>query len=124
MPSTDMGDVMAKDNNTYPVACNVSGGSLPDGYKITLHVDIDFSDVSENQMKQWAASNRVIALQRNLRTLTTKTLEEMSQSTVKVHASQCGMKVQSKEETIAKFKSAFSGMDDETRKEVLESLKV
>lgn len=115
---------MTKDNNTYPAACNVSGGSLPEGYKIVLNVEIDFNDVSEQQLRQWAASNRIIALQRNLRTLTTKTLEDMSESTVKVHASQCGMKVVSKEETISKFKAAFSGMDEETQRETLESLKI
>ena len=114
---------MPKDNNIYMAACNVSGGSLPDGTKITLHLEIDFDGVSPNQERQWAATSRIIALQRNLRTLPLKTLEDMALDTVRVHASQCGMKVESKEETIAKFKSAYSAASPDIREEMMEALK-
>ena len=119
-----METIMAKDNNTYPAACNVSGGSLPDGYKIMLHLEIGFDGVSPDQERGWAVSNRVIAYQRGARNLTTKELEDLAQTTIKINALQCGMKVVSKEETIAKIKAAFSGMDEETQRETLESLKI
>lgn len=113
---------MTKDNNTYPVACNVSGGSLPDGYKIMLHMEINFEGVSPDRERAWAVSNRVIAWQREARKLSTKTLEDMAKNTIPIHASQCGMKVVSKEETIKKFKSAYASADAETKKEMIEGL--
>jgi len=90
---------MGKDN-IINVALDVSGGNLPDQFKQRLNVSIDYNGVSDDTLKRWATSNRVIALQRNLRTLPTKTLNEMASNGFKVHANDCGKKIVSREQRI------------------------
>jgi len=85
---------MANDN-VVKHSLDVSKGSLPEGYKCRLNLEIDYTG-----LLQWATSNRVIALQRNLRTLPTKTLNEMSKNGYRVHARDCGKKIVSRDQRI------------------------
>jgi hypothetical protein len=94
---------------------NVSGGSLPDGFNARLNVEIDYSNVDHDTLVSWATSNRVIALQRVLRTLPTKTLNDMAEpknGPYKVHARDCGKKIVSREQRIEDIANTFGVSTD------------
>ena len=91
------------DTNIHKVACKVSGGSLPDGYSVTLNVELDYSAVAKEQERAWASRTCIINLQRNLRTMSTKTLNKLSETPYKVSAIDCGKKVVSREDRVANY---------------------
>jgi len=75
--------------------------TLDNGDKVQLTITFDFSDVSREQIIEWALSNRVIAFQRSLRALTKGEALELNNSTV--HVLNCGRKIESREEKIQKL---------------------
>jgi len=101
--------IMANDNIVRHTL-NVSGGGLPKGFNARLNIEIDYSNVDHDTLVSWATSNRVIALQRVLRTLPTKTLNMMSEpknGPYKVHARDCGKKIVSREQRIEDVVNTF-----------------
>jgi len=101
--------------NIHKVNCKVSGGNLPDGYSVQIMVELDYSGVSKAQERAWASRTCIINLQRNLRTLSTKVLNELALKPYKINALQCGKKVESREQKIARY-STMPGMTVETAK--------
>lgn len=89
----------------HRVACKVSGGSLPDGYSVTLDVELDYAGVSTAQERAWASRTCVINLQRNLRTQSTQSLNKLALAPYRVSAIDCGKKVVSREDKIKKYTS-------------------
>ena len=83
------------------------------GETTSLRMQWDFSTASDNDIKAWLAGNRRIAFQRPTRSLSIAEIGELDGTVVL--AQNVGKKVQSREERIAMFKSAFmaSGMDEE-----------
>jgi len=77
---------------------------LDSGEKVQLTIEFDFSGVEESQIIDWALSNRVIAFQRVLRTLSKEEAEKLNNSTI--HALECGKKIESKSEKIQKLVAA------------------
>lgn len=85
--------------------CKVSGGSLPKGYSHTLNVEIDYTGVDASKIMDWATGERIIALQRVLRSTNPEFLEKLP-NPYKVHANVCGHKVTTPEERIAELVEA------------------
>ena len=77
---------------------------LDNGEKVQLTINFDFSGVDEDQIIEWALSNRVIAFQRVLRALNKEEAEKLNNSTI--HALECGKKIESKSEKIRKLIAA------------------
>ena len=85
------------------ISLNVSGGNLT--RKHALNVELDFSGVDNKTILEWAADNRIIALQRVLRATSDSHIESLK-GKLSIHASACGGKIESNEQRIAKLISA------------------
>jgi len=72
--------------------------------KVQLTIHFDFTGVDEDQLMQWALSNRVIAFQRTLRALSKDEALKLNNSTIR--ALDCGKKIESKGEKIRKLVAA------------------
>ena len=85
------------------VSMSVSGGNL--SKKHVISVNLDFSGVDNTQVLQWAADNRIIALQRVLRATDDKYIESLK-GKLDVHSTACGGKIETPEERIQKLVNA------------------
>ena len=90
-------------SSILPLAMSVSGGNLTK--KHMINVTLDFGNVDQAQVLQWAADNRVIALQRVLRATDDSYIESLG-GKLSVHATACGSKLETPTERIAKLISA------------------
>ena len=93
-------------SNVIKQKIRVSGGNLPNGFSIEIPVTVDFSDATNDDMMNWAMSNRKIALQRVLRELTPDELREMETTGITRTSHQCGQKIASREDQIKKMTDA------------------
>ena len=92
---------MANSNaSILSVTVSVSGGNLT--RKHVLNVTMDFSNVDQTAVLQWATDNRVIALQRVLRATDDTYLDSLN-GKLTVNASECGGKILTPTERIAKL---------------------
>ena len=95
---------MANSNaSILSVTVSVSGGNLT--RKHVLNVTMDFSNVDQTTVLQWATDNRVIALQRVLRATDDTYLDSLN-GKLAVNASECGGKILTPTERIAKLVAA------------------
>ena len=85
------------------VSMSVSGGNL--NKKHVVNVNLDFSGVDNTKILEWAADNRVIALQRVLRATNDEYIEKLK-GKLDVHALECGGKIETPAERIAKLVAA------------------
>ena len=85
------------------ISMSVSGGNLT--AKHSLNVELDFTNIDQNQILQWAADNRIIALQRVLRATSDEYLKNLG-GKLAVHALECGGKIETPEERIKKLIAA------------------
>ena len=67
--------------------------------KVQLTINIDFGGCTDNEIKSWLCSNRVIAFARPLSKLTIEEMQELDGQTLA--ASSIGQKVKSREESIS-----------------------
>jgi len=95
------------------VSFDISGGGLPEGFKQRINAVIDYSTASEDQVMDWADSNRVIAIQRPLRTMQVSALKELGKEEMVVLAQDAGRKVQTPEEIKQMGMVAFDKMTHE-----------
>ena len=86
------------------LSVGVSGGNLE--RKHSINVEMDFTGVDPKQLLEWAADNRVIALQRVLRSTSDAYLTTLAKSTLKIHAVSCGSKIETPEERIKQLVAA------------------
>ena len=75
------------------------------GDKVQLSVKIDFRSASDNDLKGWLVSNRVIAGQRPWRSLSAKELSELNGQTF--NACAIGQKVKSREQQKVDLMTTF-----------------
>ena len=85
------------------LSMSVSGGNLTK--KHNINIELDFTNIDNAQILQWAADNRVIALQRVLRATDDSYIESLN-GKLSVHASACGSKLETPAERIAKLIAA------------------
>ena len=85
------------------ISMSVSGGNLT--AKHSLNVELDFSNIDQNQILQWAADNRIIALQRVLRATSDDYIRNLG-GKLAVQALECGGKIETPEERIKKLIAA------------------
>ncbi len=103
---TDLGRMIGKISDSFKVT-NDAGGV------VSLLITYDFENATDSDIRSWLCGNRRIAMQRPLRKLSVKELEELNGTTVP--AGECGKKVKSAEEQIQVFMAAFTsqGIDVE-----------
>lgn len=85
------------------LSMSVSGGNLTK--KHLINIELDFTNIDNSVILQWAADNRVIALQRVLRATDDSYIESLS-GKLSVHATACGSKLETPTERIAKLIAA------------------
>ena len=85
--------------------------------KVQLSVNIDFSTSSDNDVKTWLVSNRIIAGQRPWRALSKDKLIKLNGTTFM--AESIGQKVKSLRETTTALLNQFNG---KSKQEIIESL--
>jgi hypothetical protein len=71
--------------------------TIVDGDEVTIKIGIDYSNASDNDIRGWLTSNRVIALQRPLRPLSASEIKALNGTVI--DATTCGQKIRSKQET-------------------------
>lgn len=81
----------------------VSGGALKTSHK--LNAQINFENVDNAQILEWACNDRVIALQRTLRATSDEFITDLGGEIV-VHATECGSKIATPAEKIRQLVSA------------------
>ena len=74
------------------------------GDKVQLTIKVDFNTASDTDIKAWLVSNRVIAGQRPLRTLSKEELKNLNHTTF--IAQDIGKKVKSREEQVQELVNA------------------
>lgn len=99
--------------------CSVSGGDLPDSYKQTIDVSIDFEGVDKATERSWAVSHLVISIQRVLKKLKTAELDKLAKSGYSVLALTAGK--QAVDPTPA-YKANFGGLTREAQLAEIEEL--
>ena len=72
--------------------------------KVQLNIEVDFTTSTDSDIKAWLVSNRVIAGQRPLRTLSKEELENLNGTTFV--AQDIGKKVKSREEQVQELVNA------------------
>jgi len=87
------------------------------GDKVQLSVNIDFSTSSDQDLKTWLVSNRIIAGQRPWRALSKDELVKLNGTTFM--AESIGQKVKSLKETTTALLNQFNG---KSKQEIIESL--
>ena len=92
-------------SNKINATIKVSGGNLG-STEVEVPVEIDFSDATHEELLEWAASNRKIALQRVLRQLSPEELEDYKQNGLKLQSHECGRKIESREDKVRKLTNA------------------
>lgn len=90
-------------SNVLSISMSVSGGAL--SKKHVINVQLDFSNIDHNRVLQWAADNRIIALQRVLRATSDEYLDGLG-GKLSVHADACGGKIETPTERISKLIAA------------------
>lgn len=99
--------------------CSVSGGDLPEGYKATIDVKINFDGVDKATERSWAVSHLIISIQRVLKKLKTAELNELAKTGYSVRALDAGK--QASDPTQA-FQTLFAGLSPELQAEHLAGL--
>ena len=89
---------------------------LDNGEKVQLTVTFDFTTASDDDIRNWLASERTIAFQRPLRKLTRAEAESLNGSTIL--AESAGRKLVSKNDQIKALMAA--GLDRETAELILD----
>ena len=87
------------------------------GDKVQLSIKIDFSNSSDQDLKTWLVSNRIIAGQRPWRSLSKDELIKLNGTTFQ--AETIGQKVKSLKETTTALLSQFSG---KSKQEIIDVL--
>ena len=70
--------------------CSVSGGDLPESYTAKIEVKIDFDGVDKATERSWAVSHLIISIQRVLKKMKTKALDELVKTGYSVRALDAG----------------------------------
>ena len=99
--------------------CSVSGGDLPESYKATIDVNVDFDGVDATTERSWAVSHLIISIQRVLKKMKTRELDELVKTGYSVRALDAGK--QASDPTPA-YKSNFGGMTREAQLAEIEDL--
>ena len=100
-------------------ACSVSGGDLPDSYKQTIDVSVDFEGVDKATERSWAVSHLIISIQRVLKKLKTSELNELAKSGYSVLALTAGKQIA---DPTPAYKSNFAGLTKEQQETELAEL--
>ena len=90
------------------------------GDKVQLTAKLDCRTATDNDIKGWITSNRIIAGQRPWRSLSKNELLELNNTTFV--AQNIGQKVKSKEQIVQEGKAAIAQMSKEDQKAFLEEL--
>ena len=92
---------------------------LDNGDVVTLAIKFDFASASDEEITSWLVSNRVIAFQRPIRSLTAIEAKKLTGS--KVDASGCGKKIASEDETFKAGIKALRAMGQDDIADKLEA---
>ena len=98
-----MSTTTSSSSSILSISLTVSGGNLT--RKHSINVQLDFSSIDNARILQWAADNRVIALQRVLRATSDDYLDKLN-GKLSIHADACGGKIETHAERISKLISA------------------
>lgn len=99
--------------------CSVSGGDLPEGFKIDIDVNIDFEGATPADERAWAMSHLIISVQRVLKKKTTKELNELSKTGYNVKALDAGKQATDPK---AAYKAWFKGLTKDEQMAEIERL--
>jgi len=100
-------------------ACSVSGGDLPESYKATIDVNVDFEGVDKATERSWAVSHLIISIQRVLKKMKTKDLDELEKTGYSVRALDAG---KTAADPTPAYKANFGGMTREAQLAEIEDL--
>ena len=88
---------------------------------ITLTVTFDYDGVSNDQVLEWATTQRKIALQSTLRDMTEEAINEAFPGNKgHVHVLTCGQKIQTKSEVLATLRSLMKQHDITSEDDLLD----
>jgi len=90
------------------------------GMSTKIRVNIDYSKVSDIDIKSWLNGNRRIPLQRILRPMTTAEINALDGTTFM--AETIGQKVKSDEQVKAEYMARFSSATPESQRQMIEDL--
>ena len=90
------------------------------GDKVQVSIKLDCSTATDDDVRGWITSNRIIAGQRPWRSLSKAELEELRDVTF--IAQNIGQKVKSKEQIVQEGKAAIAQMSKEDQKAFIEDL--
>lgn len=99
--------------------CSVSGGDLPEGYKATIDVNIDFEDVDSTTERSWAVSHLIISIQRVLKKMKTAELDKLEKTGYAVRALDAGKIAVDPTQA---YSTLFAGLSPELQAEHLAGL--
>ena len=103
-------------------------GTTTDNFSVTnnagastkIRVHIDYSMVSDADIKSWLNGNRRISLQRVLRSMTTSEIDTLDNTTFM--ADSIGKKVKSDEQVKAEYIARFKAVDADAKKKMIAEL--
>jgi len=99
--------------------CSISGGDLPESYKATIDVNIDFEGVDKLTERSWAVSHLIISIQRVLKKMKTRELDELAKTGYSVRALAAGKQAT---DVVKAFGTLFAGLSPELQAEHLAGL--
>jgi hypothetical protein len=117
MNTTDKITIELKATTTHGITFKSDKESEERKIKVTL----DWSNVTAEDVQEWAMSNRIIALQRQLRLLSEESLTELN-GQVTVHVNNAGKKVTTAAETLEAAKKMLAALPPEVRAAMIASL--
>ena len=106
-----------KENTTHEFTFRAEAGAEETAIKVTFN----WEGVTAADIQDWALSNRVIALQRQLRLLSQESLDELN-GTLTVNVLNAGKKIQTRAEVLDAAKKMLASMPEDVRAEILKTL--
>jgi len=102
-----LGSIIGKTKHSFTITNHAD-------QKVSVSIWFDFTTASDDDIKSWLVSNRVIAFQRPTRGLSASEIRELDGSTI--IASNAGQKIKSRSERINELVVAFTsnGVDHST----------
>lgn len=95
--------------------CGVSGGGLPNGFSVNIPLTINFGGTKLGLVLGWAGANRVVDLQRVLRTQQPEFLTQLAKTGLVRHAMEMGERIESPEQRMERLRTQLGSMSDAER---------
>lgn len=102
--------------------CGVSGGGLPPNFTVAIPLTVQFTGCKLGNVLGWATSNRIVDLQRVLRSQQPEFLTQLAKTGLVRHANEMGERIVSPEQRREQLRQTLATMTQAERELLIAEL--